>query len=446
MTFKNYKSLKIGDWNFKKLIRASDGLVLFEKYSKPYDAEIAYLETTGQQCIDTGIFPSLDMEFNTKIYTPKVRDDYFCSLRKDAGNTRYYLLNYNSSVGYACTKSVWYGAGKKPDYFSTNTHIIKSKITQDKASIEVDGTYVEYADTGGLFSQDKTLPLFGAKLNNSTTINTRSNTGTRCYYAKFISNGQVVGDFIPVRVGNVGYMYDKVTGKLFGNLGAGNFILGPDIVENQYVTDGLISMWDAEWNDGVCSHVSTTRKWNDIVSGYNLKLASGTPNWEAKANVINGKWGIVSPELQALFKAANKNNLSYELCFSALPNINATVLGFNMVTNGIITNANTIGDWCWSGNWIPSNKFKTTRKGTLSVVRNGQTGRTDVYADGETFGGKTGSSGDPTGRTFGIGYGYGQWNNAPTNIKIHCIRLYNRMLTADEIQKNKDIDINRFAL
>lgn len=189
-----------------------------------------------------------------------------------------------------------------------------------------------------------------------------------------------------------------------------------------------------------------TTKWNDIVSGYNLELAGNTPTWEAKANVINGKWGIVSPELQSLFKAANKNNLSYEVCFSALPKINGTVLGFNNTTIGIIAHANTIGDWCWSGNWIPSNKFKTTRKGTLSVVRNGQTGRTDVYADGETFGGKTGSAGDPTGRPFGIGYGYGQWNYAPTNIKIHCIRLYNRMLTADEIQKNKDIDANRFLI
>ena len=446
MTFKNYKSLKIGDWNFKKLIRASDGLILFEKYSKPYDAEIAYLETTGQQCIDTGIFPSLDMEFNTKIYTPKVWDDYFCSLRKDNKNTRYYLLNYNGSVGYACTKSVWPGASKKPDYFLTNTHIIKSKITQDKVSIEVDGLYFEYADKGGLFSPDKTLPLFGAKL-NSTTINARSNVGTRCYYAKFISNGQVVGDFIPVRVGNVGYMYDKVSGKLFGNLGSGNFILGPDIVENPYVTDGLISMWDAEWNDGVCSHVSTSTKWIDIVSGYNMKLATGTPTWEAKANVINGKWGIVSPELQALFKAANKKNLSYELCFSALPyNIKGTVLGFTYTLNGTIANDSTIGDWCWSGNWISPNKFKTTRKGTLSVVRNGQTNYTDVYADGELFGGKSGTTGYPTGRTFGIGYGYGQWNNAPTGIKIHCIRLYNRMLTADEIQKNKDIDTNRFLI
>ena len=217
---------------------------------------------------------------------------------------------------------------------------------------------------------------------------------------------------------------------------------------NPYITDGLIAMWDAEWNSVLGLHSTDSTKWIDIVSGYNLELATGTPTWEAKANVINGKWGIVSPELQALFKAANKKNLSYELCFSALPyNINATALGFNNDTViGIITHLNNIGDWCWSTVWIPSTKFKTTRKGTLSVVRNGQIGSTDVYEDGEVCGGRKSSKGDPTGKTFGIGYGYGWLNNAPTGIKIHCIRLYNRMLTADEIQKNKDIDTNRFLI
>lgn len=36
-------------------------------------------------------------------------------------------------------------------------------------------------------------------------------------------------DLIPVRVGNEGFMYDKVSRKLFGNIGVGKFILGPDI-------------------------------------------------------------------------------------------------------------------------------------------------------------------------------------------------------------------------
>lgn len=33
-------------------------------------------------------------------------------------------------------------------------------------------------------------------------------------------------DLISVRVGQVGYMYDKVSGQLFGNAGTGTFVLG----------------------------------------------------------------------------------------------------------------------------------------------------------------------------------------------------------------------------
>ena len=45
---------------------------------------------------------------------------------------------------------------------------------------------------------------------------------------KLTKGTTVVLDMIPVRVGNVGYMYDKVSRKLFGNAGTGYFILGPD--------------------------------------------------------------------------------------------------------------------------------------------------------------------------------------------------------------------------
>ena len=51
---------------------------------------------------------------------------------------------------------------------------------------------------------------------------------SRIAYCKVYDNGTLLRDFIPVRVGNVGYMYDKVSGQLFGNSGTGSFILGPD--------------------------------------------------------------------------------------------------------------------------------------------------------------------------------------------------------------------------
>lgn len=46
---------------------------------------------------------------------------------------------------------------------------------------------------------------------------------------KIYDGDELKRDFIPVRVGQVGYMYDKVSGQLFSNVNTGNFILGNDI-------------------------------------------------------------------------------------------------------------------------------------------------------------------------------------------------------------------------
>lgn len=50
----------------------------------------------------------------------------------------------------------------------------------------------------------------------------------RIYATKMYNGTLLVRDFIPVKMNGIGYMYDKVSGQLFGNSGTGNFILGPD--------------------------------------------------------------------------------------------------------------------------------------------------------------------------------------------------------------------------
>ena len=54
-------------------------------------------------------------------------------------------------------------------------------------------------------------------------------TKMRLYYIKFLRYNEVIMDLIPVRVGQVGYLYDRISGNLLGNAGSGDFILGPDI-------------------------------------------------------------------------------------------------------------------------------------------------------------------------------------------------------------------------
>ena len=52
----------------------------------------------------------------------------------------------------------------------------------------------------------------------------------RIYSLKFDDeNNGIHIDCIPVRVGQVGYLYDKVNGQLFGNAGSGAFTYGNDV-------------------------------------------------------------------------------------------------------------------------------------------------------------------------------------------------------------------------
>lgn len=54
----------------------------------------------------------------------------------------------------------------------------------------------------------------------------------KLYSFKLYDAGELVRDYIPVRFGTTGYLYDKVSGKLFGNQGTEEFILGPDVEIN----------------------------------------------------------------------------------------------------------------------------------------------------------------------------------------------------------------------
>ena len=206
---------------------------LAKRRDLPYDAEVEYLETKGSQWIETGIPASLDTVFETRVLTPIVNDNYFCSLRiSGGGNDRYYLMNFNTSAGYAATKSTWPGSHVVPVNFTTIPHEISSSIKLESASITVDGVTMTFPDTTSVISS-KTLPLFGAKLNNSDVANAYSPVGTRCYYARFVSNGNLARDMIPVRFTNElgeteGAMYDRVSGQLFRNQGSGAFLIGPD--------------------------------------------------------------------------------------------------------------------------------------------------------------------------------------------------------------------------
>lgn len=189
--------------------------------SKPYDAEVEWLSSDGSAYIDTGIVPkdtprvvinlsagisNLDMDiFGFSSNTiPSFIGDFSVSDNKQSFN--FYRYYSTTGVGNSLVSSVSYNDWAEWDLgyiIKCNNVTLKTLTKQSFAS------------------NSQTLYLFKGR--------TISNVYVRVGKVKIYDGDKLKRDFIPVRVGQVGYMYDKVSGQLFGNVNTGNFIIGNDI-------------------------------------------------------------------------------------------------------------------------------------------------------------------------------------------------------------------------
>ena len=206
----------------------------------PYDAVVEYLCSTdrGGQRIDTGI---VNYGFTTIRVVEKF--SFPNKLRKMLiGN---YFINQIGTINIELTanKLRFYSRNKKKttiDYADTNVLPINTVIQSDILADCANGTFsfsVEYNDVifngNAPFSTDNpcegtlTMCLFRDWRAQDDVSNVIS-----LYQCSIRCDGVLVRDFIPVRVGQVGYMYDRVSGKLFGNAGTGAFVVGPDVNGN----------------------------------------------------------------------------------------------------------------------------------------------------------------------------------------------------------------------
>lgn len=180
----------------------------------PYDAEIEYLENDGKQWIDTAIIPTESDEAEMLVY-----------FKSDDSSGSKVLFG-------TATPRLWVTTGTCRFNEENKCAIHNKRILNEWNSIKINkdicvcnGTEIQMSDGTFQFTQN-TVWLFGV---NSSLAKT--NARIKSFIWK--RNNIEILNFIPVRVGNVGYMYDKVSGQLFGNSGTGNFILGPDVKTKQ---------------------------------------------------------------------------------------------------------------------------------------------------------------------------------------------------------------------
>ena len=193
--------------------------------SGTYDREIEYIEVNGTQYINTNIVVSLStnviIEYGISS-TYNGHDIYLFGAIDPNGNGR---ICYEFITSTNTIRTRWGSS------YATDSRRV---YLDDKLTLTVpsgSGAWTLTNNTQGwVTSYEKhsnyptNAPFFlGGISENGSPSSDITYARVRFYSVKI---GGL--DLIPVRKGNVGYLYDKNSGNLLGNSGSGNFILGQD--------------------------------------------------------------------------------------------------------------------------------------------------------------------------------------------------------------------------
>ena len=217
-------------------------------------------------------------------------------------------------------------------------------------------------------------------------------------------------------------------------------------IEFPYVEDGLISMWDGEWNTGIGEHDNTTPIWRNLVDGSpDLAIGSG------------GEWGINS--LICLGKRIPAVSEKNGGLLTAGSPMSVTVVT-EIESDGIIF---TLGH----GNQQGGVSFvKSGSDIVLSYVSSAGLGKRNRITTPKTFVSVSANfedrdvvyatvNGDETAPFYRFGGSYSTWitvgdryndSSAPFTGKVFSIRVYDRVLSKEELDKNYQVDMVRFSL
>lgn len=184
----------------------------------PYDAEVEYLQSSGTQYIDIGIIGNALLEYEIKYLWISGNYKYILGAQESDSVDRFSLM-----TGTWSNRRIYYnnGGSSNEKYYTLTAAEQSDSVVSRKVYNDI---FQNKSHKGSFSAVTYTTPVtITVFAKHQGTTHGNGFVG-RLYYLKI---GNL--DLIPVRVGQVGYMYDKVSGTLFGNDGTGSFVLGPDV-------------------------------------------------------------------------------------------------------------------------------------------------------------------------------------------------------------------------
>lgn len=212
---------------------------------------------------------------------------------------------------------------------------------------------------------------------------------------------------------------------------------------NPYAADGLIAMWDAEWNVGGGEHDATATTWKNLVSGGVDATSTGGNVWAS--NYVSGGKGFMVAG--AIFAGLTAWTVEAAWVTSSAVDGYASAIGKNQGNN---YGSSALGRWD-RGNLVFGSvggvniTWDSAGYGarTSSLRANG----TSAYLDRN---GVLSASKAVSASNLSTWAGISTWYIAAAAAtgqknKFHCIRIYNRFRTLSEIAANYAIDKQRFG-
>lgn len=214
---------------------------------------------------------------------------------------------------------------------------------------------------------------------------------------------------------------------------------------NPYVREGLVAMWDGIWNAGFGIHYESATIWKDLIGEKDVTL-SPNGSFSENALVCSGL-GYAASDGSTFTKEDIK---TIEIVFDG----ERTSSGILMVASGFNVNRSQIVSI--GGNYLFTMNVSSSSAGLKNrcpIPSSGKVSASLLYSDTDfvkSVVNGTEASVDYSFRSLACNVicfgGRSQNTDVPFSGSIFSVRLYNRLLSDEEIAQNYSVDQRRFNI
>ena len=209
------------------------GDVTIEAIGAAVDAEVEWIQSNNSAYIDTGIVPTsrnFVIELNFQ-WIGNVATDFetFIGFMAESSKPRSGFHKYGQRWMFGTNVT-----SATSIVVDNDKHTIKiiGNASDDQETLYIDGNVINTTTTTSEGIADNSLSYYISARHRPNTIDNPALM--RIFSAKIeYPINTITRDFIPVRKNGVAYLYDKVSGQLFGNAAStGTFTFGSDVTSN----------------------------------------------------------------------------------------------------------------------------------------------------------------------------------------------------------------------